>query len=189
MEIKGKFVTLRAPRREDMRLICDMFNDPELENCVVGWAFPLSIEQQNAWFDKNLMDKDNFRFIIDTPEDGAVGIVTLTNIDWKNRSAMHGIKLSNKEKRGKGIGTDAVMALQRYVFDELGFHRLDGARFEFNVRSERLYKKCGWKDEGIKRDFAFKRGEWRNLIMMGVLETDYREAAEKLRYWDCISPE
>ena len=184
MEIKGKFVTLRAPRREDMQLICDMFNDPELENCVVGWAFPLSIEQQNAWFDKNMGDPNNLRFIIDTPEDGPVGVATLTNIDWKNRRASHGIKLATMENRTKGIGTDAVMALQRYVFDELCFHRLESARFEFNIRSEKLFKKCGWKDEGLKRDCIFKKGEWRNLVIMGVLESDYREAVKKLHYWD-----
>lgn len=97
MEIKGKFVTLRAPRREGMQLICDMFNDPELENCVVGWAFPLSIEQQNAWSDKNMGDPNNLGFIIDTPEDGPVGVATLTNIDWKNRRASYGIKLATME--------------------------------------------------------------------------------------------
>ena len=184
MNIKGKFVTLRAPRRDDMQFICDMFNDPELENYVVGWAFPLSIDQQCAWFDKNMGDQKNFRFVIETPEDGAVGIATLTDIDWKNRRATHGIKLSSKEKRTKGIGTDTVMAIQRYVFDELGLHRLDGSRYKFNIGSEKLYKKCGWKDEGVKRDYAFKRGEWRDLIIMGLLESDYREAAERLHYWD-----
>ena len=98
-----------------MQLICDMFNDPELENSVIGWAFPLSIDQQNAWFDNNMGDQNNFRFIIDTPQDGIAGVITLTNIDWKNRCATHGIKIASTEKRSKGIGTDAVMALQRYV--------------------------------------------------------------------------
>lgn len=184
MEIKGKFVTLRAAGKQDMQLVCDMFNDPELENYVVGWAFPLSLEQQNAWFEKNMGDQHNFRFIIETQDDGAVGIATLTNIDWKNRHATHGIKLSSKEKRTKGIGTDTVMAIERYVFDELGLHRLNSSRFEFNVGSERLYKKCGWKDEGVQRDFVYKNGEWRNLVVMGLLESDYREIEKKMHYWD-----
>ena len=51
MNIKGKIVTLRQMARDDMQMICDMFNDPELENLVVGWAFPLSIEQQQQWLD------------------------------------------------------------------------------------------------------------------------------------------
>lgn len=184
MNIKGKFVTLRAQTRDDMQLICDMFNDPELEGYVVGWAFPLSFEQQNKWFDNNIGDQRNHRFIIETEEEGPVGIATLTDIDWKNRTAYHGIKLANKKTRVKGIGTDTVMALERYVFDELGLHRLDGSRFKDNIGSEKLYKKCGWKDEGVQRECVYKNGEFKDLILMGVLESDYREAAERLHYWD-----
>lgn len=184
MNIKGKIVTLRAMTKADMPLICEMFNDPDLENVVVGWAFPLSIEQQNVWFDKNLgNDNKNFRFVIETPEDGAVGIATLTDIDWKNRNATHGIKLANVERRQKGIGTDAVMAIMRYAFDELGLHRLESTRFEFNLPSVRLYTKCGWKVEGLKRECVYKRGSWRDLSIMSVLESDYRDMLVKNDYW------
>lgn len=63
----------------------------------------------------------------------AVGIATLTDIDWKNRKAFHGIKIANSNERHKGIGTDAVMAIMRYAFDELGLNRLDGAWFPDNL--------------------------------------------------------
>lgn len=184
MNIKGKIVTLRQMTRDDMQMICDMFNDPELENLVVGWAFPLSIEQQQQWFEKNINDNKNFRFVIETPEDGAVGIATLTGIDWKNRRATHGIKLANKERRTKGIGTDSVMAIMRYAFDELGLHRLDGSWFDSNVASKALYTKCGWKAEGIKREYIYKRGVWRDLTVVGVLESDYRALIAQNHYWD-----
>lgn len=184
MNIKGKIVTLRAMSKDDLEMICDMFNDPELENFVVGWSFPLSYEQQNAWFEKNMNDKKNFRFVIEVSEDGAVGIATLTNIDWKNRTATHGIKLANKKNRTKGIGTDTVMAIMRYAFDELGLHRLDGSWFDENVASKGLYKKCGWKEEGVKRSCVYKHGRWHDLTVVGALESDYREAVERLKYWE-----
>ena len=184
MNIKGKKVTLRAMCSDDLQMICDIFNDPELENLVVGWAFPLSIDQQKKWFENNMNDQKNFRFVIETEEDGAIGIATLTNIDWKNKSATHGIKLAKKEMRTKGIGTDTVMAIMRYAFDELGLHRLDGSWFDENVASKSLYKKCGWKEEGVKRSCVYKHGEWRDLTIVGALESDYREAVERLHYWD-----
>jgi RimJ/RimL family protein N-acetyltransferase len=184
MNIKGKFVTLRQMRRDDMQMICDMFNDPELEDQVVGWAFPLSIEQQQLWFEKNINDNRNFRFVIETIEDGAVGIATLIGIDWKNRRASHGIKIANKERRAKGVGTDTVMAIMRYVFDELGLHRLDTSWFDSNVASKTLYTKCGWKVEGVKREYIFKRGQWRDLTVVGILESDYRELISNNHYWD-----
>lgn len=184
MNILGKIVTLRAMTKNDMQMICDMFNDPNMENNVVGWAFPISLEQQVAWFDSHMNDRTNFRFIIETPEDGAVGVATLTSIDWKNRCATHGIKLANKEKRTKGIGTDTVMAIMRYAFDELGLHRLDGSWFDTNAASKGLYTKCGWKEEGVKRSCVFKNGQWRDLTIVGILDSDYHAVVEQNHYWD-----
>ena len=184
MNIKGKIVTLRAMTSKDMSMICDMFNDPEIENLVVGWAFPISLEQQQKWFETHLYDPNNFRFVIETEEDGAVGVATLTDIDWKNRKAIHGIKLANKERRAKGIGTDTVMAIMRYAFDELLLHRLDGSWFETNIPSQRLYTKCGWQVEGIHKEYIFKRGEYRDLVFVRILESEYRDLVSRNHYWD-----
>ncbi len=183
MNIYGKKVVLRAIEVEDCELIRGMFNDPEIEDLVVGWAFPLSAYSQRKWFEKHYGDED-FRFVIETEEDGAVGIATLTDIDWKNRSAYHGIKLANKERRTKGIGTDAVMAMMRYAFDELGLHRLEGSWFANNIPSVRLYKKCGWVEEGVQRSKIYKKGQWRDLTIVAVLENDYRNLIKENNYWN-----
>lgn len=42
MNIVGKLVTLRAMERSDCEMVKEMFNDPEIENLVVGWSFPVS---------------------------------------------------------------------------------------------------------------------------------------------------
>lgn len=183
MNIYGKKVVLRAMEPEDCELVRDMFNDPEIENLVVGWAFPLSKYGQQKWYEKHFADQD-FRFIIETAEDGAVGVATLLDIDWKNRMAEHGIKLANKERRGKGIGTDAVMAIMRYAFDELGLNRLNGSWFPENVASKNMYMKCGWKEEGVRRNYVYKRGAWRDLVMTGVLAEDYYALVKQNHYWD-----
>ena len=170
--------------KQDCEMIKGMFNDPEIENLVVGWAFPISSYDQEQWFTANYGDKLNFRFVIETPEDGAVGIATLTDIDWKNRHAMHGIKLANKECRAKGIGTDTVMAIMRYSFDELGLNRLDGEWFCENAASSGMYTKCGWVKEGVKREYVYKKGDYRDLVMVGILASEYRALVEKTHYWD-----
>ena len=185
MNIYGKKVILRAMEPEDSDLIKDMFNDPEMENLVIGWAFPVSNYAQHQWLAKNYGDQLNFRFVIETKQDGPVGIATLTGIDWKNRRATHGIKLSNYiERSEKGIGTDAVMAIMRYAFDELGLNRIDGSYFDFNKASENLYKKCGWVDEGVRREYVYKNGKFRDLTIFGILASEYYKLIEKNHYWD-----
>lgn len=186
MNIYGKKVVLRAMEKDDCELVREMFNDPEIENLVVGWSFPLSQYAQEKWYELHYDDRD-FRFVIETPEDGAVGIATLTDIDWKNRMAYHGIKLANRERRGKGIGTDAVMAIMRYAFDELGLNRLNGSWFPENIPSKNMYMKCGWKEEGVRKNYIFKHGKYRDLIETGVLAENYYDLIAKNNYWGGVT--
>ena len=183
MNIYGKKVMLRAIEFSDCKLICEMFNDPEIEDLVVGWAFPISQYQQEKWYEKNYLDS-NFRFIVELEGEGAVGIATLSDIDWKNRMAHHGIKLSRKSPRGKGIGTDVVMAIMRYAFDELGLNRLNGSWFRENEVSRKMYMNCGWKEEGIRRNYIYKKGKYRDLIETGILAEEYYDLVAQNRYWE-----
>ena len=46
MNIYGKKVVLRAIELSDCALIQDMFNDPEMENLVVGWRISGSLSKR-----------------------------------------------------------------------------------------------------------------------------------------------
>lgn len=183
MNIIGNKVILRAMELSDCKMVCEMFNDPEIEDLVVGWSFPLSQYAQEKWYENHYADQD-FRFVIEIKESGeAVGVATLLNIDWKNRMADHGIKIANTEQRHKGVGTDTVMAIMRYAFDELGLNRLNGSWFPENTASKSMYMKCGWKEEGIRRNYIFKHGKYRNLVETGVLAEDYYRLINEKSYW------
>lgn len=184
MNIYGKKVVLRAMELKDIDFIKDMFNDPDLENLVTGWAFPVSSYAQEQWMKNHYNDQTSFRFVIETEEDGPLGIATLTNIDWKNKKATHGMKLANKERRSKGIGTDTVMAIMRYAFDELGLNRLDGSWFDSNVASKGMYTKCGWKEEGVRRKYIYKKGAYRDLTVVGILASEYYALIKENDYWN-----
>lgn len=184
MNIKGKFVTLRAMEEEEQDLLREMINDPEIEKMVGGYSFPVSKFQQKEWFDKNVNNQNNIRLIIETEEDGPVGYANLINIDWKNRSAFHGIKIANKKYRTKGIGTDTVMAIMRYAFEELQLNRLDGAIIIYNEASKKLYcEKCGWKIEGVRRKAIFKSNDYHDELIVGILKEEYEELIKLNNYW------
>lgn len=183
MNIYGKNVVLRAIEMEDSELIKDMFNDPEIENLVGGWAFPLSMREQERWMELHNNDQGAVRLVIDTKEDGTIGVLTLTDIDWKNRRAAIGVKIASNKNRSKGYGTDAIMAILRYAFDELGFHRLDASRLSINQGSARTLAKCGFVEEGVKRDYIYKGGQYRDLVEEGILAEEYYELIKTNNYW------
>ena len=76
MNLKGEKVFLRAIEKEDMEFLREMINNPELERNVVGWSFPISKYEQEKWFESQVQNKDNIRYIIEV--DGErIGVVTI----------------------------------------------------------------------------------------------------------------
>lgn len=186
MNIQGRVVTLRAPELADAKLLHRWSNDPEIWNLLGGWHFPYASLSTEAWI-KNI-DNNSLTghvWVIETPDLGVIGTANIVSIDWKNRHALHGMMLGDKDVRGKGYGRDAVMAVMRYAFDFLGLERLDGDMIPYNVASLKLYLgKCGWVEEGRQRRWHYRNGEFHDRIIVGVTREDYRALIEANRYWD-----
>lgn len=184
MDIQGKKVRLRALERSDMDSLRSFHNDPEIGYLLGGWSHPISSEQQNKWFDSLAFDGQHLRFAIETPIDGFIGISTITNIDFKNRSAYHGIIIGKKNMQGHGYGRDTVMTTMKYAFEELQLHRLDGDIVEHNTPSYNLYvQKCGWREEGRIREHAFRKNRYYDRIIVGILKREYEELCGQSNYW------
>ncbi len=174
MNIYGNKVVLRALEPKDMPFLLEMINDPEMERMVIGWSFPTSEKQQMDWYNRVITDQKNFRLAIEY-EGMFVGVSTLVKIDWKNRSADHGIKLCNHTPKRKGIGTDAVYATMKYAFEELQLNRLYSSILEYNIASQKLYTKCGWKIEGCYRQSVFKNNTYHDEWPTAILREEYLE--------------
>ena len=174
MNLKGEKVFLRAIEKEDMEFLREMINNPELERNVVGWSFPISKYEQEKWFESQVQNKDNIRYIIEVDRE-RIGVVTITNIDWKNRKACHGIKLCNDKIKGKGYGTDTVMTIMKYAFEELQLNKLYSTILDYNIPSMNLYKKCGWSVDGVLRESTFKGNQYVNEMAVSILKKDYEE--------------
>ena len=181
MPIQGEKIYLRAMELSDMDVYQEMFNDESISQSVAGWSFPVSMFEQENWFQRSVMDAGNKRFSIVLKEtDEVVGMLTLTDIDWQNRSAFHGIKLRSSCPKCQGIATDAVMTLMRYAFEEVNLNRLDGAWLAYNKASENLYLKCGWSVEGTKKDAVFRNGKYHDLNITGITKARYLEIKERI---------
>jgi RimJ/RimL family protein N-acetyltransferase len=114
-------------------------------------------------------------------------MITLTQINWKDRNAFHGLLIGERGQRRKGFAAAAIVALLRYAFEELGLRRLDTTIVEYNIASLKLHlDRCGWINEGRKESAVFrKKRYWANVIL-GMTSEQYSACLETERFNDFI---
>ncbi len=101
-----------------------------------------------------------------------IGCCGLHYIDFRARNAEFGIFLGTD--RGTGRGKEALIMLCDWGFKELNLHKIWAEVYDNNDAVE-IYRKIGFKDEGILRDSAFHEGKYVNSTMMSILEDEWRE--------------
>ena len=119
---------------------------------------------------------EGVRFVIDL--DGiAVGSVSLFAFDELARHAEVGIALV-PEARGRGIGTRAIVQIIEFAFVRRNLRRIHLQAIESNVGAIRAYEKAGFVVEGRQRQHAWVRGGYEDIVLMGMLRSDWRTSTE-----------
>lgn len=188
MNILGKIVKLRAIEQGDLTKLHQWANDPETQDGIGELHFPSSLDFHETWFQSLKLDRLNQRFVVEIPDGNIIGISSIINIDWRNSHAWHGLVIGDSSSRGKGYGVDAIMATMRYAFDELNLERLDGSMIEYNKQSLGTYcgEKLGWKEEGRKKNYFYRKGQFWDQIIVGITKNNYYELIQSTKYWSKI---
>ena len=76
--------------------------------------------------------------------------------------------------RGKGFGKYATTQALLHAFEDLNLHRITLTVLESNKPALSLYKKIGFKSEGIMIDAVYKSGGYHNLVAMALLKPDFQ---------------
>lgn len=79
-----------------------------------------------------------------------VGIVHLRNTDWKLRTAEVSY-VTAPWARGEGYAPESVLAAAQWLFDEMGFERLELRTAAGNTASQQVAQKIGCISEGVLR--------------------------------------
>ncbi len=173
MIIKAGSVTLRAIEREDMELLWKMINDPSIERMTGATPFPVSKDRQMRWFENYDQQKD-LRCMIEINGGATIGMIMLTDIDYKNGTAqLHEKTMAAAEDRRPNDVYDAMMGFINYAFTELRLNCLYGTVIENNLLSRKMALKCGLKEEGVLRQRLFKNGKYCNVVANSVLREDF----------------
>lgn len=114
---------------------------------------------------------DTFAFAItvDGSVIGSIGVFRQGNIH--RQTAEMGYYIA-EEYWGKGIMTEAVQQICRYVFDNSDIIRIYAEPFAYNTASCRVLEKAGFQYEGTLRKNAVKNGRVIDMKMYSLLKTE-----------------
>ena len=71
---------------------------------------------------------------------------------------------------GKGIMTQAVKQIVEYGFANLDIVRIHTGIFEYNIASQRVLEKCGFKKEAVFEKAIFKKNQLWNEVRYAMLK-------------------
>ena len=100
------------------------------------------------------------------------GAALLWAIDSHNRSAHLGLSL-RPSFRGRGLGTDVVLALCEYGFTVRGLHRLQVDTLASNAAMISAAVRAGFAQEGTLRGADWVNGEFVDEVILGLLASDW----------------
>lgn len=170
--LKGKSITLRPVRETDI----DQLYAYHIDIDNRGDYFPRGILSQPAFrkqFEENgFWSKEDGMLVIVSPADEILGHIeffkTVNYLDEYELS----YQLYAPEQRGKGVTTEAVNLLVRYLFETKPVNRIRLVIHPENRASRRLAEKCGFKHEGTARGAWYNKGKHQDVEIYAILHGD-----------------
>ena len=111
-----------------------------------------------------------------------VGVVGLTNIDTRDRTAEFGrFMVGHADFQRAGYGREAAYLLCDHAFTVLGLNKVWAEVIAKNGAAMSLYGSLGFEREGVLREQVFKDERYVDVVRVGVLERRFRELDAALR--------
>jgi RimJ/RimL family protein N-acetyltransferase len=174
LNIEGDLVALGPIRRDLMPIYQRWINDLGTMRTLDLPPRPLTMEQEQDWYDRQSKAEDDVPFTIYERETlRPIGNTGLHSVDYRNRTATFGIMIGEPECRNKGYGTETTRLMLDYAFGALGLHNVILTVFEFNPGAIRAYNKAGFKEIGRRRECRLMGGKLWDEIYMDCLSSEF----------------
>jgi RimJ/RimL family protein N-acetyltransferase len=90
------------------------------------------------------------------------------------------------ECRGRGYMTEALAALLRYAFEDLGLNRVYANHMVRNPMSGRLLSRLGFQVEGVLRQRVRKWGLFEDVVLQALLRSEWSDPVGASGFIDVV---
>ncbi|MGQ9621174.1 MAG: GNAT family N-acetyltransferase [Bacteroidales bacterium] len=172
--IKYKEICLRAVEPEDLELLY------KWENNIDYWLISNTLKPFSKYLlkkyiensHKNIYEAGQLRLMIDLDESKkTIGTVDLFDFDPFHQRTGIGILIADKSNRRKGYASMALKCLIDYCFNTLQIHQLYCNILSNNCESMELFRKMGFVETGIKKDWIKTRNGFLDEHLFQLINT------------------
>lgn len=167
-------IYLREMTVEDTDKIVAWRNSDEVRKRFI-YRGEFTRETHLAWI-RNMVETGKViqMMICDALTDEALGSVYFRDVDRIHQKAEYGIFIGEEGARGRGIGSAAARLALRYAFEEERLHRVFLRVLSDNLRAIKSYENAGFQREALLREDVCLDGTYRDVILMGILNREFR---------------
>lgn len=163
--VRGKTVTLRTPTEADLPLVNGWMADMDVRRGGHKWDEPAALETWKERFKEAAKAERSALWTI-AAEGRAVGV---TQVEfWREPQA--GASLSffvlDPDAWRRGLGSDAALALHRYLFDYLDLKVVGATLPSDNAGGVRIAERLGYKTFGHGHDVYWRDGGYADQLEM-----------------------
>ena len=158
-------IVVRGMNRADAAALWEVFSCPG----VIRGTLQLPYQSRDE-IERRFADPQPGNYVLVAEVDGkVVGNLGLhVNRGRRAHSASLGMMVHDAYQ-GRGVGTALMNAAIGLADRWLGLTRLELEVYPDNEPALRLYRRFGFEEEGVKRRYALRDGEWMDVLCMARL--------------------
>jgi RimJ/RimL family protein N-acetyltransferase len=164
-------ITMRRATADDVDWLAALYDDADVEP-FLGGGRATGRDAVAAEVERSDTEPERFGRLILEHDGERAGAMGFREVSDAHRIAQLEVLAVHPSFRRRGIADEGAHLLQRYLLEELDYHRLELACYGFNDAAIRHAERVGFIREGVKRKAYMRHGEWQDAVLFGLVRDD-----------------
>ena len=167
-------ISVRKWKLRDAEELATQANNINIYNNLRDlFPHPYTFEEAIKWikYNSGIDPPENMAVIVDGKVAGVIGTKRMEDVYRKTMEIGYFL---GESYWGKGIMTYAVRHFVDYMFKTFDINRIVAPVFDFNIGSQRVLEKVGFRKEAVLIKSVLKNNVFRNEIIYALLREEFQ---------------
>jgi len=169
-------ISIRRATSDDVHFLVELVTHEDVEPFLAAVGSKERGEIA-ADVDRSEREPDEFGVFVIEVDGARAGTMRFELANRRSRIASLGGLAVHPDFRGGKVADQAARMFQRYLFDELGLHRLQIEIYGFNERAMAHAERAGFVREGVRRKAYWRSEQWVDGVLYGLVAEDLADDA------------